>query len=75
MKKYQIKTVADFLLVPKDRLADCLAEFAEFLNVARAIKEQCEIVAIDETFKWIDDGKKNAHFQIVFEREQPEVNQ
>jgi len=66
--EYVIATVGDFLKVPEDRQADCLAEFADFLDVARGLVEITEIagemVGADATaqigpFTWIDDGKKN----------------
>lgn len=35
-KTYTIRTVADFLLVPEDRLGECLREFRIMLDMARA---------------------------------------
>jgi hypothetical protein len=71
--EYVIATVVDFLKVPEDRQADCLAEFADFLGVARGIVELAsiagEIVGADAAaqigpFTWIDDGKKNRTIRI-----------
>ena len=71
--EYVITTVGDFLKVPEDRQADCLAEFADFLGMARGIVELAEIVgevvgadaaAQIGPFVWIDDGKKNRTIRI-----------
>jgi len=71
--EYVIATVGDFLEVPKDRQADCLAEFADFLKMARGIVELAEIAgeimegnaaAQIGPFTWIDDGKKNRTIRI-----------
>ena len=71
--EYVIATVGDFLKVPEDRQADCLAEFADFLGMARDIVELAaiagEVVGVDAAaqigpFTWIDDGKKNRTIRI-----------
>jgi len=71
--QYVISTVGDFLKVPEDRQADCLAEFADFLGMARGIVELSsiagEIVGTDSAteigpYTWIDDGKKNRTIRI-----------
>lgn len=71
--EYVIATVGDFLKVPEDRQADCLAEFADFLGVARGIVELAsiagEVVGGDASaqigpFTWIDDGKRNRTIRI-----------
>ena len=71
--EYHIATVSDFLKVPEDRQADCLAEFADFLGMARSIVEMAEIagevIGMDAAaqigpFIWIDDGKKNRTIRI-----------
>jgi hypothetical protein len=71
---YQIETVADFLRVPEDRIADCLAEFADYLTMARGIIEQAEIAgevvgvpvtAQIDPFKWVDDGRQKRRIEIM----------
>ena len=71
--QYVIATIGDFLKVPEDRQADCLAEFADFLVMARGLVELVEIageiVGADAAaqigpFTWIDDGKKNRTIRI-----------
>ena len=65
---YEIAHVRDFLKVPKDRLPDCLAEFADFLAMARnftaAITKAGPLIGFQSTppelksFTWIDDKHK-----------------
>ena len=66
--EYIITTLTDFLNVPEDRLASCLADFPEFLKMLR-MKSQIEkssedyfaipagSVQLAEHFHWVDDGK------------------
>lgn len=67
---YDIRTVADFLLVPEDRLDVCLHEFRIILDMARGAKIVLEAVTDEVTkqpgaveynfmncFHWIDDGE------------------
>lgn len=66
--EYRIERVSDFLLVPEDRLADCLKEFATCLEIARpAVALLREVEREMEgrapviewplrAFTWIDDG-------------------
>ena len=70
---YQIETVADFLRVPEDRIADCLAEFADYLSMARGIIEQADIAgeligavvaAKIDPFEWTDDGRRKRQIEI-----------
>ena len=60
-KAYEIRTVADFLKVPPERITDCLAEFALCLSIAR---ENKGVVAFGG-FRWIDDGKRNVAVDVV----------
>jgi hypothetical protein len=69
--KYRIATVTDFLKVPSDRIADCIAEFADYLVIMREIIEKASTlsgtpissVAFEPTvFVWTDDGE---HKRIV----------
>lgn len=75
-EKYVITTVGDFLNVPEERQADCLAEFGDFLGMARGMAELAkiagEVVGVDASaqigsFTWIDDGKKNRTIRIRLE--------
>jgi hypothetical protein len=75
MNEYTIKQAADFLTVPQNRLKDCLAEFAAFLETVREFQELCKIAGelVGETepivdpiaFHWIDDGKRNVTINIM----------
>lgn len=62
--QYRIETVQDFLKVPEDRLPTCLEEFADFLEVIRAIDTMAGLVGAKEggvnygAFTWVDDGKR-----------------
>lgn len=65
--EYRIETVADFLNVPEDRIEDCLKEFADFIELSRAMLQaasfMAQIMGIEDKSKigaytWIDDGKK-----------------
>jgi hypothetical protein len=58
--KYEIRTVLDFLKVPKHRRARCLKEFRSFLEIC----EQSAIllgpgVKTRDCFTWIDDNERN----------------
>lgn len=65
--RYVIRTVADFLKVPEDRRAACLAEFPRCLEYLAAI---CTIVSgspvpKNAEYVWIDDGEtKIRHIKI-----------
>jgi len=66
---YHITTLADFLKVPEDRLAMCLVEFADWLEVTRRTDDLLRTLVPDypadqplvkaECFEWIDDGERN----------------
>ena len=61
--EYTIATVGDFLAVPADRQADCLAEFADWLGAARGIRDLAAAVGEDPAaqigpFEWTDDGER-----------------
>jgi hypothetical protein len=47
--------VGDFLAVPADRQADCLAEFANWLDMARDFAEPGSQIG---PFEWTDDGER-----------------
>jgi hypothetical protein len=71
--EYVIKSISDFLLIPKERQADFLLEFSDFMDTARDISELSKAVgsviganagfSVDR-FVWIDDGKKNRTVRI-----------
>lgn len=78
--RYEIERVSDFLKVPQDRIADCLAEFKEFLGLAHEMQDVTkavgEVVGADGSceigpFTWIDDGKKtrSVTIQTVIEKQ------
>ena len=65
--EYTIATVGDFLAVPADRQADCLAEFADWLGAARGIRDLAAAVGdVAEVapgaqigpFEWVADGER-----------------
>jgi hypothetical protein len=61
MKKYEIKTLADFARVPPDRLDACFAEFRECVAYFREMIAMCETIETpldlpDLGFEWTDDG-------------------
>lgn len=56
--EYHIRTMQDFLAVPKDRRPAMLADFAEWMNLRdklRLFVGNGEVAPADE-FWWIDDG-------------------
>jgi len=68
-RRYQIKTVVDFLNVPKYKRAECLADFQEWLSIMDNHKELEELLdqladtkgafqTQHNSFTWIDDGKR-----------------
>ena len=60
-KAYEIRTVEDFLKVPPDRITDCLAEFAEWIEMMRGIQKPY----LAYEFLWVDDGKRNVAVDVV----------
>ena len=75
-KKYTIATVGDFLNVPAERQAACLAEFADYLRVMRDLCEMVKIASavvgadvesLITPFIWIDDGKRNRTIELTAE--------
>lgn len=75
---YAIRTVADFLLVPEDRLDECLREFRICVQMARASMDLLNATArgmdikdLPEgdlfaftVFRWIDDDAGNITVNI-----------
>jgi hypothetical protein len=76
---YTIKTVADFLKVPEDRIDECLRDFDSYLHSARRTinlvrlmaEEMGGTIPDDEIaypmFIWIDDGEHNALIEFTKE--------
>jgi hypothetical protein len=60
-KAYEIRTVEDFLKVPPDRITDCLAEFAEYVEMMRGIRKS----DLAYEFLWVADGKRNVAVDVV----------
>ena len=66
-KEYEIRTLTDFAKVPPERLAQCLSEFAGWVNMAREVAEAQELlrdltgdpegVLLMDCFHWIDDSE------------------
>ena len=55
--EYHIRTMQDFLAVPKDRRPAMLADFVEWMNLRdklQKLADSGEVVPADE-FWWIDD--------------------
>lgn len=60
MTEYRIETVSDFLKVPAERRAACLAEFTDWIELAEAMTDltaACGVESEAFRFEWIDDGK------------------
>ena len=68
-RRYQIKTVADFLKVPKAKRADCLADFQDWLAIMddhKGLESWLDILGGTKgafstqynSFTWVDDGKR-----------------
>lgn len=58
--RYEIRTVADFLKVPADRRAACLAEFPKCLEYAEAFGGFLDACGANgarfDVYVWTDDG-------------------
>jgi hypothetical protein len=60
-ERYEIRTVADFLLVPESKRALCLREFGTWLKVHDplvALLGGPDVVKMRPVYTWIDDGKR-----------------
>jgi hypothetical protein len=70
-----IKTVSDFLVVPAEKRAHCLKDFAMWLEMVPAVNDMFgDIEGVrtkTDTFIWIDDGKHDAHIEFVIVEEGP----
>lgn len=78
IKEYEIRTVADFLIVPEERIIDCLVDFTIWLQLARqpetienALTEifsakAGQIKSMPDVFRWRNDGKTGlSHVQLI----------
>lgn len=86
-KQYIIQTVQDFLLVPEDRMEDCLKEFRDYLGYARSVSEivklTAEVIGAKDSkttigsFNWTDDGirKGTLIMETKLEKEMNPANQ
>lgn len=56
--KYEIKSVADFIKVPDEKLSECLRDFASWCDFHREMRDLLDGIEMhEETFIWVDDGK------------------
>lgn len=57
-KEFEIKTVADFLAVPEEKLDECMRDFEHWVKLARAMGELLgHGVMVVDRFVWVDDGQ------------------
>jgi hypothetical protein len=74
-KRYEIEKIEDFLKVPPERRALCLAEFQTFLSIMDKVDElrrqlvaglgiPAEALTFDGRFTWIDDDKGEAVVKV-----------
>lgn len=72
-KTYKIEHISDLLLVPEDKIEECLSELVAFHSQTLAVLSLVELGAGIEaasairkeiTYEWIDDGKTEK--SIVF---------
>jgi hypothetical protein len=71
-KQYEIKTINDLLLVPPERLHDCLAELETSIQICHAMKAltsagapTAEVKVELPVWTWIDDGKRDQNFKYA----------
>jgi hypothetical protein len=59
--RYEIRTVADFVALPPEKIGAFLTDFAEWLkvvHVAKGLKDAGLVLKSPlDVFSWIDDGK------------------
>jgi hypothetical protein len=80
---YQIAALSDFRKVPEDRLAACLTEFADWLEITRRADALLRSLApdhpadqpilADELFVWIDDGARNVDMRLTAKDGEPDL--
>ncbi|MDR6542928.1 hypothetical protein ABIC56_002903 [Acinetobacter bereziniae] len=77
-KSYKIEKISDLLKIPSDRIHDCLNEIADsFVQLAVIVETNGmkidEIIFDQESFTWVDDGKKYAVSTIRVDDEVLEI--
>lgn len=60
----EIRTVADFYKVPKERRSLCLSEFLIWMTVCEVTDAMGLSKSVRDVFKWIDDDKGEMHVNI-----------
>lgn len=55
-ERYEIKELMDFVKVPAERRAACLADFAQWVDSYEAVKAVLGDALVRSHFVWIDDG-------------------
>ena len=68
MREYNIASLDDFLPVPRDRQAACLAEFDTILNMVRDHPRSSGAVVELDSFTWRDDNGAVGDELIVHDR-------
>jgi hypothetical protein len=66
-REYEIRSVADFLLVPEDARGRCLSEFGTWLKVhdpLLALLGGRGVATLRPVFTWIDDGVRDLRIQL-----------
>ena len=67
-QRYELRSVADFLSVPEDKRAHCLADFRLWLvmvgEMAAHFRDVPGIKVPLDRFTWLDDGKHDAHIHV-----------
>lgn len=69
---YELRTVADFMALPPEKMDACLLDFAAWLAMhmkAREIAGQFRIATPTDVFAWVDDGKHIATVTLSHEGE------
>ena len=64
MREYNIASLDDFLRVPRDRQAACLAEFAPLLDMVRDHPRSFGAVVALDRFTW-RDGNGAVHDELI----------
>jgi hypothetical protein len=66
-REYEIRSVADFLLVPEDARARCLSEFSTWLKVHDPLLTLLGgpgVAKMLPVFTWIDDGVRDLRIKL-----------
>ena len=67
--RYEIRTVADFIAVPSDRIEAMAEDFASFLTIHAEVAALglSDVTQRRDVFIWIDDGEHDMHVKIDFD--------